>query len=158
MKPYKISAHSDNYYFHFFYHLSDWVEILWGFMKFFFKQMLKISALCLKKQKSFIPKKIFFRPLLKEVCNGGVSTPSITKFLTVVNIKRKNLCLLNQFSVKVLKSTTTSSSYFGKSFADHSDLGLNIPFGNWIINSRSILFRLQRSFANSNPFWEISFC
>merc|ERR1712051_1015161 len=99
-------------------------------MNFFFKQMLKISAFCLKKQKSFIPKKIFFRPLLKEVCNGGVATPSITKFLTVVNIKRKNLCLLTQFSVKVLKSTTTSSSYFGKSFADHSDLGLNIPFGN----------------------------
>ena len=35
----------------------------WGFMKFFFKQMLKVSALYLEKQKSFIPKKRLFRPL-----------------------------------------------------------------------------------------------
>ena len=32
-------------------------EILWGFTKFFFKQMLKISAFYLEKQNSFIPKK-----------------------------------------------------------------------------------------------------
>ena len=40
VKPLKISthsAHSDNFYFHFFYRLSDGVEILWGFTKFFFK-------------------------------------------------------------------------------------------------------------------------
>ena len=40
--------------------LSEWaelVEILWGFMKLFFKQMLKISASYLEKQKSLIPKK-----------------------------------------------------------------------------------------------------
>ena len=54
MKPHKISTHSDNCYFHFFYRLSDWVEILWGFTKFFFKQMLKISAVYLVKQKSFV--------------------------------------------------------------------------------------------------------
>ena len=41
----------------FSYPLSDWVEILWGFTIFLFKQMLKISALRLEKQKSFIPKK-----------------------------------------------------------------------------------------------------
>ena len=32
-KPHKISTHSaysDNCYFHFYYRLSDWVEILWG--------------------------------------------------------------------------------------------------------------------------------
>ena len=37
VKPHKISthsAHSDNFYFHSFYPLSDWVEILWGFTKF----------------------------------------------------------------------------------------------------------------------------
>ena len=65
VKPHKISthsAHSENFYFHFFYPLSDWVEILWGFMKFFFKQMLKISAFYLEKQKSFIPKKNIFWP------------------------------------------------------------------------------------------------
>ena len=59
MKPHKISTHSDNCYLHFFYRLSDWVEIF----QFFFKQMLKISAFYLVKQKSFIPKKIGFRPL-----------------------------------------------------------------------------------------------
>ena len=55
------SAHSDNCYFHFFYPLSDRVEILWGFI---FKQMLKISDFYVEKQKkSFIPKKkSWFRP------------------------------------------------------------------------------------------------
>ena len=56
-KPHKISTHSaysENVYFQFFYWLSDWVEILWGFTKFFLKQMLKISAFCyLEKQKRF---------------------------------------------------------------------------------------------------------
>ena len=32
-------------------------------MKFFFKQMLIVSAFYLEKQKSFIPKKIFLKPL-----------------------------------------------------------------------------------------------
>ena len=41
---------------------AEWVEILWGFTKFVFKPMLKVSALYLEKQKSFIPKKIFFKP------------------------------------------------------------------------------------------------
>ena len=62
MKPHKISTHSaysDNCYFPFFYRLSVWVEILWGFTKFYFKQMLKVSAFYLKKQNSFIPKKYF---------------------------------------------------------------------------------------------------
>ena len=36
--------------------MSEWVEILWGFKKFYFKQMLKVSAFYLEKQKSFIPK------------------------------------------------------------------------------------------------------
>ena len=62
----------------FFYQLSDWVEILWGFTKFNFKLNLKVSAFYLERQKSFIPKKKIF--------------------LAVVNIKTKNLCLLTQFS------------------------------------------------------------
>ena len=41
----------------FFYRLSDWVEILQGFMKFNFKLNLKVSAFYLEKQKSFIPRK-----------------------------------------------------------------------------------------------------
>ena len=60
VKPHNISthsAHSDNFYFHFFYPLSDWVEILWGFTKFFFKQMLKISIFYLEKQKVLFLKK-----------------------------------------------------------------------------------------------------
>ena len=36
---------------------AEWVEILWGFTKFFFKQMLKFSAFYPEKQKSFIPEK-----------------------------------------------------------------------------------------------------
>ena len=42
---------------YFFYQLSNWVEILWGFTKFFFKLSLRFSAFYLEKQKSFIPKK-----------------------------------------------------------------------------------------------------
>ena len=56
MKSHKSSthsAHSDNFYFHVFYWLSDWVEIVWGFTRFFFKQMLVISAFYLEKQKKF---------------------------------------------------------------------------------------------------------
>ena len=56
VKPHKISSnstHSNNFYFQ-----SDWFEILWSFMKFFFKQMLKILAFYLEKQKSFILKNI----------------------------------------------------------------------------------------------------
>ena len=63
-KPQKISTHSalwDNFYFHFFYQLSDWLEILWGFTKFYFKPILKVSAfLSWKTKKSFIPKKNIF--------------------------------------------------------------------------------------------------
>ena len=50
------SAHSDNCYLHFFFWLFDWVEILWGFTKLTFKQILKVSASYLEKQKSFTPK------------------------------------------------------------------------------------------------------
>ena len=57
LNPHKVSTHPENYYLHFFSWLSDWVEILWGFMKFNFKQMLEVSAFYLEKQKSFIPKK-----------------------------------------------------------------------------------------------------
>ena len=51
------------FYFHFFYRLSDKVEILWDFMKFFFKQILKVSAFCLENKKVLFLKKIFFNPL-----------------------------------------------------------------------------------------------
>ena len=41
LQLHKVSTHSvlqylDNFYFHFFYSLSDWVEILWGFIKYIF--------------------------------------------------------------------------------------------------------------------------
>ena len=35
---------------------------LWGSTKFYFKQILKVSAFYLEKQKSFIPKNNIFRP------------------------------------------------------------------------------------------------
>ena len=44
----------------FSYWLSDWAEILQGFMKFNFKMNLKVSAFYLEKQKSFTSKKNFF--------------------------------------------------------------------------------------------------
>ena len=64
MKYHKISSNSacSDIFFPFFLSFV-WVKILWGFMKFFSKVFLKISAFYLEKQKSFIPKKIFFRPL-----------------------------------------------------------------------------------------------
>ena len=46
------------FYFHILCPLSDWVEILWGFKKFFFKQMLKFSAFYLEKRK-FYSQKIY---------------------------------------------------------------------------------------------------
>ena len=39
--------------------LSEWAYNLQGFMKLYIKQLLKISAFYLDKQKSFIPKKIW---------------------------------------------------------------------------------------------------
>ena len=100
MKPHEISTHSaysDNCYFHFFYGLSDWVETLLGFTKLFFEPILKVSAFYLEK-KSFIPR--------------------INIFQGVANIKTKKLCLLTQFSVKVLpkirvvKTGQFSEQYF----------------------------------------------
>jgi hypothetical protein len=57
------------------------LKILWGFTKFFCKQILKVSAFYLEKQK-----KVLF----------------LKKNWAVVNIKTKKLCLPTQFSVKVL--------------------------------------------------------
>ena len=45
--------------------MSEWpegVEIFWGFIKFLFKQKPKVSVIYLEKQKSFIPKKMWFKP------------------------------------------------------------------------------------------------
>ena len=47
--------------------------MLWGFMKFNFKLNLKGSAFYLEKQKSFIPKKIFFGRTAKMHPKDGVS-------------------------------------------------------------------------------------
>ena len=46
---------------------SEWVEILQGFTKFYFKQMLKVSAFYLENQKSFIPKVCSFS--FKKCCH-----------------------------------------------------------------------------------------
>ena len=60
--------------------MSEWVEILWGFRFFFF------SNRCWKFQLSLLKKK---KKLFLEI-------------QSVVNIKTKKLCLLTQFSGKVL--------------------------------------------------------
>ena len=46
--------------FSFILSVAYWVKILWGFSKFFFKQMLKVSAFYLQEQKSFIHKNHFW--------------------------------------------------------------------------------------------------
>ena len=89
------SAHSDNFCFYFLYPLSDWFELLWASTKFFFKQMRKISAVYLEKQKSFIPKKIF-------------SKPRVNRF----QYQNNQLCLLTQFSVKVLVQMGAEKNLF----------------------------------------------
>ena len=80
---FELLTHSENCYFHFFYRLSDWIKILWGFTQLFCKEMLKVSAFYLEKHKSFIHKKIFFK-----------------------------LWLLTQSSVKVLASHTKYQEEF----------------------------------------------
>ena len=42
---------------------AEWIEILRGFTKFFFKQILNVSAFYLKKQKIFIPPNKIFKLL-----------------------------------------------------------------------------------------------
>ena len=52
----KIPTHlalSDNLYFQFFCQLSDWVEILWDFMKFFSNRCKKFQLFILKTKKSY---------------------------------------------------------------------------------------------------------
>ena len=46
-------AYSGNFYFHFFYRLSHWVKILWGFTRFFFKQMGESFSFLSWKTKTF---------------------------------------------------------------------------------------------------------
>ena len=81
MKPHKISGHSDTFHIHFFYPLYDWVEILWGFMKFYFKQLLIISAFCLEKQKSFIPKNYTIPKWTTQNISVQLTTPPWKKHL-----------------------------------------------------------------------------
>ena len=59
MKPHKISTQWDYQEKKCIQQLSEcaeWVKTLWGFMKFIFKQMLKVSAFYLEEQNRNIPK------------------------------------------------------------------------------------------------------
>ena len=82
VKPDKISTQSDSRYKIWKWKLSEWaewVEILWGFTKFFFKQKLNISVSYLVKQNSLIPKEIWPRYLVPT--NGASMTQfSVTVF------------------------------------------------------------------------------
>ena len=101
----------------FFYLLSDWVEIFWGFTKFFFKQLLKVSILK-NKRVLCIPKKIF-KPLS--------------------NTKTKQLCLPTQFSGRFWLTTheiLSKSSAFYKS----SKTSLNMTGFCQKLSSRSIIY------------------
>ena len=71
----------------FFYRLSVRVEILQGFTKFNFKLKLKVSAVYLEKQKSFIPKKCF-----------------MSQEWTGFNIKTTSFVYRSNFWVKILHS------------------------------------------------------
>ena len=65
MKSHKIpthSTHSDNCNFHFFYWLSDWVEILWGCTTFYSNRLWKFQLFILKIKKVLFQKKKF-KPL-----------------------------------------------------------------------------------------------
>ena len=62
--------------FSFFHQFSDWVENLRGLMKLSFKQILKVSAFYLEKQKSFIHKKSIFRLLPISKQNSFVYWPN----------------------------------------------------------------------------------
>ena len=61
--------------------LAECVETLWGFTKFIFKQILKVSAFYLEKQKSFIPKKNVFLAVVskhaKIIPKDGASRPNL---------------------------------------------------------------------------------
>ena len=85
-------------------------------MKFFFKHMLKVSAFYLEKQKSFIPKENIF--------------------LAVVNIKTKKLCLLTQFSGKVLGK----SAYRLPTSSCHRSKYVNAPFGFYILSTKPNMY------------------
>ena len=133
-----------------------------GFTKFFFKQILKVSAFYLEKQKSFIPKKNFF----------------------FVNINTKKLCLPTQFSVKVLvlcincatmnggallcscvaggknvhgipKSATVFTSPPNAHFKSYNPVGTQI----WIIEfvTKIQVHSLNRSFIHLCLFWKLWF-
>ena len=80
---------------------AEWVEFLWGFKKFFFKQILKVSAFYLKKQKSFIPKKNFFKPLSISKQKSFVYRPNFQwrfweKGVEVVNTSETGQCLVDR--------------------------------------------------------------
>ena len=86
MKPHKISTQSDNQEKKCKYQLpewAEWVETLWGFTKFIFEQMLKISAFYLEKQKVLFFKKKHFLAVGvvskhgKNIPKDGASCPDL---------------------------------------------------------------------------------
>ena len=80
VKPFKISSKSDNEKSEW----VEWVEILWGF--FFFKQILKVSAFYLEKEK----KVLFLKTLTKKVPTDCVCYPNFHwRFWIQLHIKEK---------------------------------------------------------------------
>ena len=94
---------------------AEWVEILWGFTKFYFKGMLKVPAFYLEKQKSFIPKKIFFKPLSISKQKSFVYWPN---FLWRICIYLSNNRFLKWFTFTVGWPLPDTKTY-GGSFLYH---------------------------------------
>ena len=80
---------------------AQWVEICWGFTKFFFKHMLKISAFYLVKQKNLFLTKIWFRLL---------SISKQKNFVYWPNFQRRFWLHLKRFSSKEGRSSWKSVS------------------------------------------------
>ena len=117
VKPHKISTHSahlNNCYFYFFYWVSDWVEIFWGFTKFCFKQMLKISPFYLVKQKSFNSKKWFRPQSILKFSSMVLILPSLAEFSCFSNK------ILTKKSWRILRSSQKDRRIWNKVFIHSS--------------------------------------
>ena len=106
--------------FHFFYRLSDCVEILRGFMKCCFKQILKVSALYLDKQKRVLlnwqmiclPKPNFYLIPKNDSFFSDAKTANYKKSLHYLQIEKKKSRDMHLSRTGNLFFTHESRTYF----------------------------------------------
>ena len=94
-------------------------------MKIFFKQVSKISALYLKKQKSFIPKKIWPKPRVNWI-----------------QYQNNQLCLLTQFSVTFLDQSMSFR---------YNNINNAASFKNFSLKNQNAVIQLR--ITSSKPYW-----